>query len=457
MSHHSLRTKRRFLALQEQVRRLPGLPLTEVFSVKDAQQIALDVGLKYRLRLFSPWLTLCVFLWQVMDGGRSCREAVMHLLADRCWQKNNVAISARTGAYCQARLRLSWEFILGVVRRIAQHISQTTDESNRWCVRRVKIVDGTTFSMPDSAANQERYPQQRGQKPGLGFPILRMVGVFCWSSGAILDFALGPYQGAHSSELALLRKMLDQFSRGDVILADCYYASYLIIALLQAQGCDIVSRQHPRRKTDFRRGQRLGKNDHIVTWHKPKRPAWLDQAHYEKLPATLQIRELRRGQLIVITTLLDTAPYTKESLVALYQTRWHCELDLRSIKQIMGMDVLRCQTPDMVEKEIAVHVLAYNLIRALMQKAAQHAQQSPRTVSFAATVQLLMSHRALLWYCEIHEEQSQAILMILADQRVGDRPGRCEPRAIKRRPKAQPLLTRPRQHARDDILAKRAR
>lgn len=456
MSHHSLTTKRRFLALQEQVRRLPGLPLTEVFSVKDAQQIALDVGLKYRLRLFSPWLTLCAFLWQVLEGGRSCREAVMHLLADRCWQKNNKAISARTGAYCQARLRLSWEFILGVVRRIAQHISQATDESNLWCARRVKIVDGTTLSMPDSAANQARYPQQNRQKPGLGFPILRMVGVFCWSSGAILDFALGPYQGARSSELALLRKMLDQFSRGDVILADCYYASYLIIALLQAQGCDIVSRQHPRRKTDFRRGQRLGKNDHIVTWHKPKRPAWLDQAHYAKLPATLQIRELRRGQLIVITTLLDTAPYTKESLVALYQTRWHCELDLRSIKQVMGMDVLRCQTPDMVEKEIAVHVLAYNLIRALMQKAAQHAQQPPRTVSFAATVQLLMSHRALLWYCEIHEEQSQAILMILADQRVGDRPGRCEPRAIKRRPKAQPLLTRPRQQARDDILAKRA-
>jgi len=456
VSHHSLRTKRRFLALQEQVRRLPGTPLTEVFSVKDALQIALDVGLKYRLRLFSPWLTLCAFLWQVLDGGRSCRETVMHVLADRSWQKNNHAISARTGAYCQARLRLPWEFILGVVRRVAQNISQATAESNLWCARRVKIVDGTTLSMPDSATNQARYPQQSRQKPGLGFPILRMVGVFCWSSGAILDFALGPYQGAQSSELALLRKMLDRFSRGDVILADCYYASYFVIALLQAQGCDIVSRQHPRRKTDFRRGQRLGKNDHIVTWHKPKRPAWLDQARYEKLPATLQIRELRIGRLIVVTTLTDATRYTKESLAALYQTRWHCELDLRSIKQVMGMDVLRCKTPDMVEKEIAVHVLAYNLIRALMQKAAQHAQQLPRTVSFAATVQLLMSHRTLLWYCEIHEGQLQAILMILADQRVGDRPGRCEPRAIKRRPKAQPLLTRPRQQARDDLLAKRA-
>lgn len=445
------------MALQEQVRRLPGTPLTDVFSVNDALQIALDVGLKYRLRVFSPWMTLCTFLWQVLDGGRSCREAVMHMLADRHWRKNNNAISARTGAYCQARLRLPWEFIVGVTRRVVQHISQATDESHLWCTRRVKIVDGTTLSMPDSAANQERYPQQSGQKPGLGFPILRMVGVFCWSSGAIVDFALGPYQGANSSELALLRRMLDQFSRGEVILADCYYASYVMIALLQAQGCDIVSRQHPSRKTDFRRGQRLGNNDHIATWRKPARPDWLDQAQYERLPATLQIRELRRGRLIVITTLLDAARYTNESLVALYQTRWHCELDLRSIKQVMGMDVLRCQTPDMVEKEIAVHVLVYNLIRALMQKAAQHAQQPPRTVSFTATVQLLMSHRALLWYGDIQDEQSHGMLMILADQRVGDRPGRCEPRAIKRRPKAQPLLTRPRRQARDELLAKRAR
>ena len=233
-----------------------------------------------------------------------------------------------------------------------------------------------------------------------------------------------------------------------MLLGDRFYASYFLITLFQARGVDVLFPQHQRRTSDFRKGRRLGRADHVVTWNKPKRPDWLTAALYQQLPETLVIREFRNGRRVLVTTLLDPQQASVPALSALYQTRWHCELDLRAIKQVLAMDILRCQSPDMVEREIAVHLLAYHLLRALLLEASRHASVAPRTLSFKAALQTLLAHGALLWLGELNGSVIHALLVRLANERVGDRPGRCEPRAIKRRPKPRPLLNQPRAVAR---------
>ena len=263
-----------------------------------------------------------------------------------------------------------------------------------------------------------------------------------------------PFQGKENSELALFRGLLGTLSPKEVVLGDRFYASYLMLALLQHQDVDAVFRQHQARKVDFRRGRRLGRGEHVVVWHKPKRPAWMEQETYDELPGTLTLREIRIGRLVLVTTLLDSALFTREAIGALYQSRWHAELDLRCIKQVMAMDVLRCLTPDMVLKEIAVHLLAYNLIRALMCKAAQHYELLPRTLSFKACLQFLLSHRGSFGHRSFDALEVRSFLVVLITHRVADRPGRKEPRAVKRRPKPYPLLTKPRAQARAELRSR---
>ncbi len=431
--------------------RLPGLQISQVLDVDAIIDAAQALGIRYRTRMFSPWVTLWTFLWQVLSADHSCREALMRLHSDQVSSGSELC-NTDTGAYCKARLRLSYEFIVLLYRRVAQQLHDgPTDKSLLWCGRHVKIVDGSTVTMPDTPANQARFPQQRNQKRGLGFPIARLVAVFCWNSGAILDMATCPYQGKENSELGMFRTLLDHLAPKDVILGDRYYASYFMIALLQSRGVDIVVRQHQLRKFDFRRGKRLGRGDHIVAWRKPKRPSWMDQDTYHQLPSILTMREIKIGTLVLVTTLLDATSFSREAIGALYQSRWHAELDLRSIKQVMSMDVLRCLTPDMVVKEIAVHVLAYNLIRAVMFKAAEQHELPPRTLSFKACLQFLLSHSIVLRCSPLDACDAAPFFVILTTHRVADRPGRKEPRAVKRRPKPYPLLTQPRDQARAQI------
>jgi len=405
--------------------------------------------------VFSPFVTLWMFVWQALSPGASCREAVLRLLSYR-QSRGMMIISARTGAYCRARGRLSIHLVVALMTRVAEKLHTRESPSARWLGRRVKIVDGTTVSMPDTAANQCRFPQQSSQKPGLGFPIARLLGVFCWSSGALMAHATGPVKGKTNSELGLLRGLLGHFQPGDVVLGDRYFSSYFMIALLIHHGVDVVFRQHQRRKTDFRRGRSLGRRDHLVEWQKPRCPDWLDADFYAQLPDCLTMRELRAGNKVLVTTLLDPHEFSAEALQALYQTRWHCELDLRSIKQMLRMDVLRGQTPAMVEKEIAIHLLAYNLIRALLAKAADVHHLPPRSLSFTAALNLLLAQGMLWVTLTMSRKVAAEILTTLAGQRVGQRPGRCEPRAVKRRPKPHPLLKQPRREARRALIAQRA-
>ena len=213
--------------------------------------------------------------------------------------------------------------------------------------------------MPDTPANQTKFPQSRTQKPGLGFPLIRLVAIISLSCGAVLAWAAGPCKGKQTGETALLRQLAHGLHPGDIVIADRYFSGYFLLYWLIQQGVDVVVRQHQLRHTDFRRGKRLGTKDHAVAWARPPRPAWMDVATYAAMPETLTFREVRIGGLTLVTTFIDARQVSKQELLTLYHARWQVELDLRSIKTVIQMDVLRCKSPQMVIKEIAVHLLAY--------------------------------------------------------------------------------------------------
>ena len=332
----------------------------------------------------------------------------------------------------------------------------------RWLGRDVKIVDGTTASLPDTKAIQAVYPQSHG-KPGLGFPLIRLVAVFSLAVGTVLDAAVGPFVGKQTGESALLRGLHDHFQPGDVVLADRYYCSYFELALLKQRGVDAVMRLHQRRPVDFRTGKRLGSSDHVVVWKKPKRPEWLDEVTYAQLPDQLEVREVRlrgtrpgfRTQTIVVaTTLLNPQKIRRNDLTALYRMRWHGELDLRSLKQTMQMSILRSKSPEMVRKELWAHFLAYNLIRTVMAQAAQQHQKEPRQISFKGTLQTLLAFAPHVLAARRNElpELADRILSAIAQHEVADRPDRYEPRARKRRYDNFKHLLRPRAEAKALLL-----
>jgi hypothetical protein len=421
-------------------------------------EVLAKAGVQGRNRLFPPHVTLWTFLLQILSPDGSCRDAISRV---RPWMiaQGQTPCSPHTGSYCKARQRLPEGVMSSLARQRGQCLGAQVPQRWQWKGRRVKIVDGSTVSMPDTAANQEAYPQQQGQQPGLGFPIARVLAVFDLASGALTTLGVGRYQGKETGEMAVFRQQQRHVQRGDVVLADCYYSSYWTLAGVQGQGIDYVGRQHHRRQTDFRRGQRVGREDHVVEWRKPGRPAWMEEQTYANVPEQLTVRELRvrvrrcgfRTQVfVVVTTLLDAVCYSAEDLADLYRQRWHGELDLRSIKIALGMDVLRCQTPEMVRKELWMYVLAYNLLRAVMVQAALREGLCPRQLSFKSALQAVNGFIPALVLSEgaVVEALLEALWASVAAHRVGQRPNRVEPRAVKRRPKAHKLLRVPRPKAR---------
>src|SRR5208282_5839805 len=343
-------------------------------------------------------VTLWMFLTQVLSSNGSCREAVAKLLAFVAASRVGSPVDGegadpKTGPYCKARKRLPEGLVSRLAKETGQQLHRGYPSGTLLGGRTVKVVDGTTCSMPDTPANQKEWPQPAMQKPGLGFPLVRLVAVMALNSAAVLDIAMGPYKGKQTGENALLRRLLGNVEKGDVLLADRYYASYWMIALLLGRGADSLFRQHQRRKIDFRSGRRLGHDDHLIMMKRPDQPPdWMDQATYEQMPEELAVREVRirvgqRGfrvrSLVLVTTLLDAQWYSQQELAKAFRFRWQVELDLRAIKQTMKMSVLRCKTPAMVRKEIWMHLLAYNLIRSLMARAARQAGIQPREISFA--------------------------------------------------------------------------
>jgi hypothetical protein len=440
------------------------LPFSEVLSEGIVAQALTAIHVCWLDRVYSPLVTLWVFLGQVLSADHSCRAAVARLIAHRL-SRGQRPCSAETGAYCQARKRLPEEFFSKVARQTGHALEAGIDPQWLWKQRRVYVFDGSTVSMPDTHENQRAYPQNVAQRPGLGFPIARIAAVFSLACGAVLDLGICRYAGKGQSELGMLRTLWNMFRPGDVLLADRLMCTWTEMVMLKQRGVDCVCRFTSHRKADFRRGKRLGNGDHIVTWLKPTKPRSIDRATYDALPELLTIREcrvrieqpgFRIKTLIVATTLLDADLFPKKDLAQLYRSRWTAELDLRSLKQTLQMDVLRCKTPELVRKELWTHILAYNLIRTIMaQSAAKHSIE-PRTISFKGTVQTLEAFQPVIALQGQHNTEFrtrlyQHLLDAIVSHRVGDRPDRYEPRRKKRRPKPYDRLMKPRHEAKRDM------
>lgn len=408
----------------------------------------------HRERLFPPTESLSMFLTQVLSADGSCQQAVNSAAVNRLID-SLPRCSTNTSAYCQARARLPEEMISTLAVTVGTMIAADVPSWWQWQGRRVCLVDGTTVVLADTPENQDTFPQPSSQKPGLGFPICRLVALMCLASGALLNAATSPCKGKGSDEQTLLRGMLDTLEPGDLLLGDAFYPTYFLLCELKRRGVDGLFEQYGARKrsTDFTLGERIGTRDHLMVLSKPKkRPDWMSPEEYAQTPDTLTVREFQAGGKIMVTTLLCAKEAPKKVLKVLYRSRWNIEVDLRTIKTTLGMETLRCKSPEMAIKELWVYLLAYNLIRLLMAQAALLVDQIPRQLSFKHSVQIWLA-----WQQRGGSPNDgvmiHGLLVLIGEPRVGLRPGRREPRARKRRPKPYPLLTKPRPQAQAEVRA----
>jgi hypothetical protein len=424
-------------------------------ALLDAQSITEAFGAASSLWqgwIYTPAVTCWTFLSQCLSPDHSCREAVARLAAWRTAQGLK-SCSADTGAYCTAREALPEAACRELVRRTGREVEREAPCEWLWRGRRVRVIDGSTITMPDTPENQAEYPQIPGQRPGCGSPIARIVVVFSLAVGTVLEAAIGKYLGKETGETSLLRGLHDALAPGDVALADRAFGGWFDMALLVQRGVDLAIRKHAQRPSDFRTGRRLGPDDHVVRVAKPSRPDWMTPESYATLPEELELREVRirvrqRGfrtkTLVVVTTLLDAEAYPAEEIAELYRRRWQAELHLRSLKVVLQMDHLRCKTPHRVRNEFYMHLLAYNLLRRVMAAAAVAAQTAPWTISFKGALQTLSVFLPLLVSSMPAEIGCQTLVDCIASHIVGRRPDRFEPRRVKRRPKPYPLMMKPR-------------
>ena len=452
-------------ALRRQFLQEGGLPFADVLTADCLHEALREVKAAWNERIYTPLTTLWVFLGQVLNADHSCRAAVARLVADRA-ARGVPPCSSETGAYCQARKRLPEGFFSAVARLAGRNLDARVDRRWLWKGRRVCLFDGSTVSMPDTAENCREYPLAYNQVPGTSFAPARIGAIISLSCGAILDLGICRYAGKGQGEVSLLRQLWDVLRPGDVLLGDRLMSGWVGMHLLKQRGVDTVSRLSAHRRADFRKGTRLGKDDHLVVWKKPTSIRSVDRRTYNALPDSITVREVRfrveqpgfrTRSVVVVTTLLDPGQATREELASLYRARWNNELDLRSIKVTLQMDRLRCKTPELVRKEIWAHVLAYNLIRTAMAQAAAGAGAAPRSFSFKAALQVLEAFRTVI-AAEVDRGAGRLaalyehLLRAIAVHRVADRPDRFEPRMTKKRPRGYPSLKRPRKEIKLQIL-----
>ncbi len=409
-------------------------------------------GHAYRNRIFCPLVSLWAWLSQCLSQDKSLNEAVSRIVAHRV-ATGLPACSASSASYSDARARFPAEVLVRMAKEVGRNVHDAAPNSWNWHGREVLLADGTGFTMPDTPENQLAFPQSGASPKGLGFPIMRAVALISLSTGAVLDFACAKYKGKGTGELNLLRVLAGSFKRGNILLADRYYPTFSTVAMLQERGIDLVSISHHARNVDFTKGHVLGPKDHIVEWSKPQGRSYLDAKTHHEMPETVMVREFaieiegRNGkneEAIIVTTMANPSIPQKE-LSDLYWQRWNCELDLRSIKHSLHMDVLRCKTPEMVRKEIWCHLLAYNLLRGTMVESAKRHDIMPRQLSVKGTMQAIESFTpAMMAIDEGDTRLYDAMLTTVSTHRVGKRPGRQEPRFKKRRPAWSKYMTIPR-------------
>jgi len=413
-------------------------------------------GVNSRERELPPRVIFWAFVNQVLDPGSSCREILRKVEAWWRWKVSHedVPKALTTSAYCQARKRLG----LDTIQLIKQHLVWTLErgvlEAEKWFGRNVRIVDGTGISMPDTPENQARWPQSSSQAPGCGFPQMKVMGLFSLASGALLAEAIG----SREHDIKLARQLWSHLKRGDVLLGDRGFCAYSELAALKCRGVDVVVRLHQARRADMRQGKYLAEGDRLVTWKRPaKCPPDITAEEFAQMPQTLELRLIRlkvavpafrTKEVMLITTLTDAGKYPAEEIRKLYGERWQIELHFHQIKVLQQMDVLRCKTPDMIEKEPQVHLVAYNLIRCFMQRAAHVHHKPLGRISFKGAQDTVRQFASAIHACSSNRKKQDELiaqmLALIAADTVPERPGRSEPRARKRRPKNYQLLTRPR-------------
>ncbi len=441
-----------------------GLPFADVLSAESVEQVFREHDALFgQDDIFSTQIVLWAFLAQALRDGKcaSCAAAVEDI-ATYMHQSAQRAPCGDTGDYCRARAKLDLPALRHLTTDTARQLETDAEEAWLWKGLHAKLVDGFTFTMPDTPDNQAAFPQQTTQEPGIGFPIARACTIQSLATAAVCDMAIGPYAGKETGETALLRGMLDAFDEGDVAVSDRYYCSFMMIAMFHQRGVDVCARLHQRRHCDFRRGRRLGKYDHLITWTRPARPAWMSKDVYAQILETLTLREIRFNvkvpgrrteAMTVVTTLIDPKEYSAQDIADLYGFRWNVELDIRDVKQTLGLDHVRCKTPEMVRRELWVTLLAYNLVRKVIAtSAAVHAKQ-PRQLGFTLACQSILASWMLLatGSCRAPRQLWAAALGRIARNEVANRPGRVEPRVLKRRRHGYPLMRRSRQELREEI------
>lgn len=404
-----------------------------------------------RCRDYSLAVTFWAFLGQVLTPDTACRE-VVRKVQSFCSQLQLKIPGSSNVAYCKARSRLDTADVDAVRAAVLQRVLARVQADQRWLGHTVKVVDGTGIRLPDTAANQAQWPQPGGQRPGCGFPVVQLVGCFCLASGAVIDWV---ETALKCHECRIFRRMLHLFSPSDVVLGDRGFCSYANLSLLTQRSVHAVMRAHQMRKLDYRHGKALGRHDRRVTWIRPRIPgAGWSREQWNALPERLTVRIVRIQvqvpgfrvhQYDLVTTLTDANRYTKAQLAELYFQRWSVELYFRQIKTTMGMEKLRCKTPDMVRKELRMHLIGYNLIRGLMQEAAQQQWTRLERISFKGTVDTLRQFSSALNASQTRPRTQQRIieemLTIIGRETVRERRFRCEPRVLKERPKNYRRLT----------------
>lgn len=435
-----------------------GVPVPGVLDEQVVRELAQAVGHRGRDCFWNPVVVVLTFLRQVLTRECSCRHAVAMTLAEvgaplrSRLRSGSRRRSADPSAYSQARQRLPRTLVEKLSRRVADRVHE---HAQPWRGHRVWLVDGTGVSMPDTPELQDAFPQPASQKTGCGFPVANLVGLFCWSTGALVHLAVG---SRHIGEISLFRRLYRWLQSDDLVVGDRFYGNYYELAALSAAGTHAVCRVNRARKVDFRRGRRLASGDRLVTWRRPQQAAsGVTREQWQQLPETQMLRIVRlnvyckrawrRRRIDLVTTLLDPQAYPAAALSELYRQRWLAELDLRSLKVTLGMDVLRCKSVDMVRKELAMHQIAYNLIRWLMWAAAKRHAADPQRLSFAGTQQRVLAALAVLPWLRTPRQHATLVAGLLRDiaaDRVPNRPNRHEPRAIKRRRKSFPWLVHPR-------------
>ncbi len=456
--HHS------FNAVAESFLQADGLPFADVLSAGSIEQVFRQRGTLFgQDDIFSTQIVLWAFLAQALQDGKgaSCAAAVEDI-ATYMHQTDQPAPCGDTGDYCRARAKLDLRALRSLTTDAARQLEAGAEDAWLWKSRHAKLVDGFTFTMPDTPANQDAFPQQTQQAPGVGFPIARACTIQSLATAAVCDVAIGPYSGKETSEPALLRGMLESFDEGDLVVFDRYYCSFMMIAMLQGRGLDVCARMHQQRGCDFRRGRRLGAYDHLIVWTRPKCPTWMSPEAYAQIPETMTLREIRFNvkvpgrrteTLTVVTTLTDPEAYSKDDIAELYGFRWNVELDIRDIKQTLGLDHVRCKTPEMVRRELWVTLLAYVLIRKVIATSAAVHGKQPRQLGFTLACQAILASRMLLATGSARDPRGlwTAALARIARNEVANRPGRIEPRKLKRRLHRYPLLQCSRRELRKEM------